>query len=247
MNREYHRWYSPSLGKDAELLVFGHAGPRVVVFPAWRGRFYQYEDRGMVEVVRDRLEGGALQLYCVDGFDAESLYNRELSPRERILRHLAYERYVLHEVVPLSESSNPNSLLTAHGCSLGAFHAVNIAFRHPCRFTGVLALSGRYELTRCMGRYMDLFDGYYDQDVYFNTPSHFVPNLTDAELLRLLRRLNITLVVGSGDAFMENNRALSTALWDKGIWHAFRVWDSGEHDFPCWRQMLRAYPLPGAQ
>ncbi|MGD8805869.1 MAG: esterase, partial [Chloroflexota bacterium] len=26
MKREYHRWYSPSLGRDMELLIFGHAG-----------------------------------------------------------------------------------------------------------------------------------------------------------------------------------------------------------------------------
>ena len=48
MNREYHRWYSPSLGHDMELLVFGHAGARVIVFPTSMGRFFQWEDFGMI-------------------------------------------------------------------------------------------------------------------------------------------------------------------------------------------------------
>jgi len=26
MNREYHKWYSSRLGRDMELLVFGHGG-----------------------------------------------------------------------------------------------------------------------------------------------------------------------------------------------------------------------------
>ncbi len=26
MKREYHKWSSPALGRDMELLVFGHAG-----------------------------------------------------------------------------------------------------------------------------------------------------------------------------------------------------------------------------
>ena len=26
MNREFHRWFSPSLGRDMEMLVFGHGG-----------------------------------------------------------------------------------------------------------------------------------------------------------------------------------------------------------------------------
>ena len=44
MNREYHRWYSPSLERDMELLVFGHSGARTLVFPTSMGRFFQWED-----------------------------------------------------------------------------------------------------------------------------------------------------------------------------------------------------------
>ena len=45
MNREYHRWFSPSLGRDMELLIFGHAGARVLVFPSSLGSFFEWEDR----------------------------------------------------------------------------------------------------------------------------------------------------------------------------------------------------------
>jgi len=227
-----------------ELLVFGHAGVRVLVFPTWRGRFYQYEDNGMVEVLRDRLEGGTLQFFCVDSFDSHALYNHDISPRERILRHMDFEKYILQEVLPFSEGKNPNPSVTAQGCSLGAFHALNIAFRYPDRFNGVLALSGRYDLIRSFGGYLDLFDGHYDEDIYFNTPCHFIPNLTDTELLKQLRKLDITLAVGGADVFLENNRALSQALWEKGIWHAFHVWAGKAHDFHHWREMLRLYAQP---
>lgn len=241
LNREQHKWFSRNVNRDMELLVFGHAGVRMLVFPTWGGRFYQYEDNGMVEVLRDRLEGGALQLFCVDSYDSHALYNHEISPRERILQQMSFERYILEEVLPFSERKNPNPSLTAHGCSLGAFHAVNMAFRHPNRFSGVLALSGRYDLTRSISGFLDLFDGYYDDDIYYNTPGHFIVNLTDPELLKQLRKLNITLAVGERDAFFENNRDFSQALWDKGIWHAFRVWSGKPHDFDHWREMLRLY------
>src|SRR5579871_6863929 len=52
VNREYHRWYSPALNRDMELLVFGHGGAGVLVFPTSMGRFYQYEDFGMVDTLR---------------------------------------------------------------------------------------------------------------------------------------------------------------------------------------------------
>jgi esterase/lipase superfamily enzyme len=75
MNREYHRWYSPSLGRDMELLIQGHAGMPMVVFPTSMGRFFEYEDRGMIGAVGDRYEHGQVQAFCVDSVDGESWYN----------------------------------------------------------------------------------------------------------------------------------------------------------------------------
>ena len=72
MKREYHKWSSPALGRDMELLVFGHDGPPALVFPTSCGRFFEFEDRGMVNAVRDKLEHGHLQLICVDSIDSES-------------------------------------------------------------------------------------------------------------------------------------------------------------------------------
>ena len=43
MKREYHRWYSHCMERDMELLVFGHGGAKVLVFPTRDGRFYEYE------------------------------------------------------------------------------------------------------------------------------------------------------------------------------------------------------------
>ena len=55
MNREYHKWFSPRLGREMELLVFGHSGMPVIVFPTSMGRFFDYENRGMIDAVRDQL------------------------------------------------------------------------------------------------------------------------------------------------------------------------------------------------
>ena len=145
MNREHHRWYSPRLNRDMELLVFGHAGARMLVFPTSMGRYYEYEDRGMVANLGDMIERGDLQLYCIDSVDGESFYNGWAHPGGRIHRHIQYEEYILNEVLPLSRQKNPNPFMISHGCSFGAYHAVNIAFRHPHLFGRVLALSGKYD------------------------------------------------------------------------------------------------------
>ncbi|MCP5365059.1 MAG: esterase family protein [Hyphomicrobiales bacterium] len=237
MKREYHKWYSSALGRDMELLVFGHAGARVLVFPTRVGRFYDYENRGMVESLKGHVEQGWLQLYCLDSIDHETFYCNWCPPRDRILRHLAYEAYVLNDVIPLTKALNSNPFLISHGCSFGAYHAVNIAFRHPYQFNRVVAFSGRYDLTASPDGFRDLLDGYYDQDVYFNMPNHYMANM-DNGVLDHIRRLDIKIVVGEYDPFLGDNQRLSHILWDKGIWHNFKVWSGRAHGYRRWREMV---------
>jgi esterase/lipase superfamily enzyme len=241
MLREYHKWFSHRLNRDMELLVFGHGGPRVTVFPTRQGRFFDYENFGLVNSLRDRLEAGALQLFCVDSADSEALYSHDKPPQDRIARHNAYEAYILEEVVPFTQRKNEHPRLVAHGCSIGAYHSVNIAFRHPDIFHEVVAFSGRFDLTRRMGDFRDLFDGYYDENIYFHTPNHFIPNLSDQALLSHLRRMRILLAIGAQDPFFESNMALSNALNAKEIPHELYVWDGEAHRSAAWRQMVRFY------
>lgn len=241
MNREYHKWHSPFIGREMELLVFGHAGARVIVFPTRDGRFFDYENWRMVEVLKDKIEAGHLQLFCVDSIDRESLYADWAVPADRMKRHLDYENYILREVAPFSASLNPDFTLIAHGCSLGAYHAMNITLRHPHRFGKVVALSGRYDLTEEVGSFRGLFDGYYDDLVYFNNPSHYLPRLEDGATLEQLRRLQIVFVIGKDDTFYENNKQLSEVMTAKGIPHTFTVWDGEAHRAREWRKMVRWY------
>ena len=55
MKREYHRWFRPALGRDMELLIFGHSGARAMVFPTWLGKFFEWEDRGLIGALNDHL------------------------------------------------------------------------------------------------------------------------------------------------------------------------------------------------
>jgi hypothetical protein len=89
MNREYHRGYSQELHRDMEALVFGHGGSPLLVFPTSMGRFFEYEDRGMIRVLAPKIESGELQVFCPDAVDTESWYNKSIHPRQRVLRHFS--------------------------------------------------------------------------------------------------------------------------------------------------------------
>lgn len=88
MNREYHKWHSPRLSREMELLIFGHAGLPVMVFPTSAGRFFDFEDRDMIAALTGKIDAGQPQFDCVDSVDKESWYNQQAPPRSRIARHV---------------------------------------------------------------------------------------------------------------------------------------------------------------
>jgi esterase/lipase superfamily enzyme len=234
MHRDYHRWHSPSLGRDMELLVFGHHGARVLVFPTSQGHFYEWEERGMIHCLRGHLERGWLQLFCVDSVDGESWYNRGAHPGHRAWRHEQYDRYLTAEVLPFSAEVNGNPYLITVGASFGGYHAVNFGLRHADKVDRILSMSGLCDIR-------GFTDGYYDQYVYFNNPIDYLANEHEPARLEALRHQDIILAVGSTDRLLESNRRLSEVLWGKDIWHALRVWDGLAHDWPVWYEMIHRY------
>jgi len=235
MNREYHRWYSPRLGKDMQLLVFGHAGTPLLVFPTSMGRFFEYEDRGMIAATSWRYDSGALQAYCVDSVDEESWYNRRVHPRHRVERHMAYESYLLDEVLPLIRVRNPSRELAVTGCSFGGYHAMNFALRHPDIVSHAVSMGGAFDIQQFL-------NGYYDNDCYFQCPLHFLPNMNDSWYLDRYRAMRIVLGTGEHDICLGENRRLSWMLHEKNVPHWLDVWGDGTgHDWQWWQRMAQKY------
>lgn len=217
-----------------EHLVFGHQGKRVLAFPTSQGRFYDWEDRGLVWALREPIEKGELQLFCVDSIDSESWYAYYRPAAERVARHDQYDRYLTRELVPFIGRQNETPYLVTVGASFGAYHALNFAFRHPDLVQRVVGMSGLYNI----GRFIEGCD---DELVYYHNPMAYIANEHEQERLAALRLMDIILAVGKDDSLKENNEELSRLLWGKGIWHALRIWDGFAHDWPIWARMLQMY------
>ncbi|MEJ7661756.1 MAG: hypothetical protein WKG07_20330 [Hymenobacter sp.] len=139
-----------------ELLVFGAAGARVLLFPTRRARFSTTTRTGAWwRPCAPRWEGGCLQLYCLhDSIDAEKPVLRRQAPgRAHRAPFASTSATSSTKVLPLTQRLNPHPCLMAAGCSMGAYHAVNLAFRHPHLFDKVLGPSGRYDLTQPMATF----------------------------------------------------------------------------------------------
>jgi len=231
MRRDYHNWFSPRLGRNMELLAYGHGGQPVVVFPTSRGRFFEFENNGMIHSLAGKIEAGQLQVFCVDSVDSESWYNRWIHPHDRVARHNAYESYVIFEVAPLMKNLSGAQQIATTGCSLGAYHAFNFAMKHPDLTNICVAMSGAFDMRQFM-------DGYYDNDFYFNNPVDYLPNTSDPWFLDHYKRMKIILAAGDYDICLGDNFQMADILGRKGIPHWLDVWTGGEkHDWPLWQRM----------
>ena len=216
-----------------DLLVFGHAGARVIVFPSSMGKFFEWEDQGMIQALREHLERGWIQLYCVDSVDSDSWYAKWKHPADRARHHARYDAYLRDEVFPLTQQ-NGNPFLMTTGASFGAYQAMTFALRYPHLVSRVIGLSGIYDIR-------EITDGYTDENVYPFNPAEFIVGEHDPERLAALHRMDIIVAIGRDDSMRGNSEYFSGRLWSKGIWHALRIWDGWAHDWPYWRQMIATY------
>jgi esterase/lipase superfamily enzyme len=240
MQRLYKKWFSPALQKEMEMLVFGFSGTPVIMFPTRTAHFYDYEDWKIIDAMGDKINNGELHVFCVDSNDIESFYNT-ISAAEKIKKHLQYELYILHEVLPFMWSCSGGKPIISAGCSLGGYHAVNLAFKYPRYFSKVVGMSARYDLTLSSPKFPDLLNGVVNEDIYFNMPSMFITNLADETILQLLRKMQIVLAVGREDPFFENNQHLYNVLLSKHIHAEFYIWNEEAHRPRYWRQMVKLY------
>ncbi len=248
MKIEYHKWHSHNLGHDMELKVYGYYGKPTIIFPALGGRFYDFENFGMVSAVHDFIESGKIKLFTVDSIDMQSWANYNAHPYDRGMRHEAYDRYIIEEVIPFANQhsgDNDQKMLTS-GCSMGAYHAANFFFRHPDHFDAVIALSGMYHLGMFVGDYMD-------ERVYYNSPLAYLPNLDNPFYLDKYRQSKIIVCTGQGaweEAMQASTYALKEILETKGIPAWIDIWGYDvNHDWPWWHKMLPYFlgslELPG--
>lgn len=240
MHIEEHCWYSPRLNREMALKVYGHWGKPILVFPCSCGRYFDYEGMGMIRAISGFIDSGRIKLYCVDSIDAESWYDFEIPPWERNARHEAYDAYVTDEVIPFirNHCRSPGIRVTANGCSMGAYHSVNFFLKHPDLFDGTIALSGLYRLDRPEFG----LSGEDIAEVYFNSPVHYLPGVTNHRCLDLYRQSRIIICVGQG-AWEEEAVADTRSMAD--IFHQISIpawvdfWGQDvNHDWPWWyRQM----------
>ena len=235
MKTELFTGRSEILGREMTVKVYGSGGKPVLVVPSQNGRYFDFENFGMVETCKEYIEAGKIQLFCIDTIDTETWSDEAGDPGARLQKHEIWFRYVIEEVYPwMMKENGSRGKAMVTGCSMGAFHAGNFFFRRPDLFDTLIALSGVYDPTR-------LIHGYFDETMYLNSPVHSLRGMPeDHPYMALYRASKIIICVGQGaweDLMLTGTREIEQVLEEKGIpaWIDYWGFDVS-HDWPWWRK-----------
>jgi esterase/lipase superfamily enzyme len=206
--------HSPAIGGAGNVVIHGHYGRPVLVFPSERGSAWDYENNGMVAAIGDLLEAGRVKLYCVDSFDSGERWR--------------YESWILDQVVPFihQDLGGPQDIVTT-GCSMGAFHSANFVLRRADLIPAAICLSGNYEF------------GVTGEVASFGG-DHLDWIRSRASFLLVCGQGMWEDTTGA----LESTKHLAWLLGEKGIPHELDLWGHDvPHDWPSWRAQI-AHHLP---
>ena len=238
MKRELTSWYSPALNKEMPLVKYGDFGFALLLVPTAAADYLEYERFQLMEYLAPFINQGKVKVFSIDSINNESWLNNNMNPSHKSIRHRQWNDYVFNEVVPFirNATSNDTPVITC-GASFGALHSMNLFLKRPDIINGVIAMSGVYDLS-------EYTKGFFDDDVYFNSPWHYMHHLTDHQILEQIRQSkHIHILSGSGNyEDPEASGKFAKVLYDKGIWYELDIWGKEwPHDWNTWRAMLPLY------
>ena len=233
----YHKEYSNCLGRDMEFKVYGVGGKPVLAIPTEKGRFYQWEETGMLDALSSDLEREHIQLFVTDPIDAETVCNQWGDPYHRVRMQEGWYHYVVDELVPrIREINVTGQDLLAVGCSMGAYHAANFFLRRPDLFDGVIALSGVYDT-------YGMYQGYMDEVAYANDPCVSLSGMTlDHPYIDLFNRRRMVFCCGQApdeEPSLSATRRLEQVFLRKGIRARMDYWGYDvDHSWFWWNKQM---------
>lgn len=238
MHKEIHQWYSPRLHKNMDIAVYGHYGFALLLIPTAAADFLEYERFQLLQAIEKPINEGKVKVFSINSINMESWLNKDMHPRHKAIRHQQFNEYVFQEVVPfIQDKTSIESPIITCGASFGALHALNIFLKRPDIFKGTIAMSGSYDLSYYT-------NDYWDNDVYFNSPMHYLKNLQDDNYLSKIREAKKILIATGSGAWErpQFSRDISAVLAAKGITHELDIWGNDmPHDWQTWRAMLPYY------
>ena len=220
------------------IAVYGNYGFALLLVPTAAADYLEYERFQLMDSISHFIDNSTAKVFSINSINNESWMNDHLDARTKIERHRQFNDYVYEEVIPFIKTHTSNETpIFICGASFGALHSMNLFLKRPDLLNGVIAMSGVYDLT-------EYSKGYYDEDVYFNSPQHYMPNLNDHYILEQIRKSHHIHIFSGSGAYEDPGASgrFAKVLYDKGIQYELDIWgQEWPHDWNTWRHVLPHY------
>lgn len=234
MEKKHLKWNSPSLGKYISFDVYGNGGTPILLFDGFpQYASHQYRET-LLSGLKLQIENGYNLIYCLNLPSESDIMNIEIEPSGRLISYNFFEEFILDEVIPRIKKDSEIDYLILIGVNSGCYHATNLMFKHPDKFNKLIAVCGPVDLR-------PFFGSYFSQDLYYNNPTEFLPNLNDEVILSSIRANDLRLVSTKYDEYHSQFSRLSELLSNKYIDHHFDVWEENNSDAEVPVEMLKKH------
>lgn len=237
MRKDVARWHSPRLERGVQLVRWGHYGTPVLLFPTAGGDAEEVERFHLVGVLGGLIDAGRIKVYSTDSVAGQAWISGQHSAEYCSLLQNRFDAFIYEEALPAIRAdcaSGDIEVITA-GASIGAFNAVATVCRHPDAFRMAIAMSGTYDLSKYL-------EGRMNENFYFSSPLHYLPDLQGPQLEMLQRRF---ILMPSGEGRWEDigeSWRMANVLGRKGVPNRVDPWGpEWHHDWITWRDMLPKY------
>jgi len=236
-DKEVWRWHSQRIGRDVQLVRWGSFGTPVLLFPTAGGDAEEVERFHLIRMLEPLLDAGRIKVYSTDSVAGRAWISGAHSGAYCSTLQNAFDAFIYREITPAirRDCASEGIEIIATGASIGAFNAVATVCRHPDAYRLAIAMSGTFDLSKYL-------DGGFNQDFYFSSPLHYLPDLEGPQLELLQQRL-ILLPTGEGDyEDIGESWRLAKVLGAKGIPNRVDPWGPQyHHNWETWREMLPKY------
>ncbi len=235
--KDVFRWWSPSVEQEVQLVRWGHMGTPVLLFPTAGGDAEEVERFHLISVLQPLIDAGRIKIYSTDSIAGKAWFSGEHSAEYCSFLQNCFDTLIYSEITPAIRKdcqTEDIEIITA-GASIGAFNAVATVCRHPDAYKLAIAMSGTFDLSKYL-------EGSFNQDFYFSSPLHYLPEL-EGEQLELLRKRLVLLPTGEGNyEDISESWRIARVLGAKGIPNRVDPWGPNyHHDWVTWREMLPKY------
>ena len=235
--KDISRWYSPHIEQNVQLVRWGHFGTPVILFPTAGGDAEEVERFHLIRALEPLLEAGRIKVYSTDSVAGKAWFSGEHSGEYCSKLQNLFDSFIYEEVTAaIRKDCESESIdIIAAGASIGAFNAVATVCRHPDAYKLAIAMSGTFDLSKYL-------EGRFNQDFFFSSPLHYLPDL-EGEHLELLRQRFILLPSGEGDyEDIGESWRMASVLGTKRIPNRVDTWGPDyHHNWVTWREMLPKY------